>query len=964
VIQAWQIVVGLAHRLHQAQKDALGKAPLTLVSAIFALAVFSVAHLARLGTSGARLGAAAILVALGVGAVLVYAARRSRWRNARAAVRRVVSADDPELGAAIDRAAGLAFRLQWEGDSADPASRELAELHLLRQLSKIDVERIAERSERAAGWIGGGALAAAAIALAVVAVEPFRVLEGLDVLVARDGEAPLGLVYLDDVDVVAAPPAYIGRHEEPLEAFDRTEQPRGTVLTVRGKPQRAGRTLVLTDGNEEVPFIEDGKGMLLARWTLGDTTELRVAARFGGVRISQRDTLTVDSIADLSPVVLLEGAPKTVRLVDTPSVSLKYEATDDHGLREIALVLRSGPNEERRTLSKPTDSKTERGAHELSTREPFFRKSYVPVEVSIEAKDNDAVLGPKWGKSAAFIVVPPLVGEPEALRYAALLRARDALVDLAAARVTTDVASEKDAKALVDPEREAQKKAEDVVETVLAASYGGLGVRGRARHVIAGQLRRLRESFAAFEKEPGGMKYGELRSTTEDVVLAVDAAIQSVGLEDARRVSKLLAAVADEAAAASHTAQDVAEIERGRARLAAALEVLSGGGKQLAELGDLGADLGDIVRGGVRRIGRERDVANYKNAELAAKDLADRLRTPLSSIGGGGKPGVESGVGDGSGVDQGDASGADEAAESGAKELDELIQRHQDELDKVEQALKSATTEQEREALKKLAKEQADAIRDAVKDLPENGLRDSAAEKAAEGRKRAESMSGALEQGNVKEAIRAGKEALEALREAQRRGEKESDAFFDNEEVGKAAKRAGNRLDEALDALKNELEKAEKAAKDRAQGELRDAGANERRLAEKTGDLRRRGEKGDASMPEDMLDRLEQAEQAMREAQKALEEGDAQVGQDKQREAQRLLEMARGDDDGRDRPKVAPKDAPEGEGDRMDQDAEVPDKDRHKGPEAFRKRVIDGLGKPGDARLKDAVKRYTEGLLK
>ncbi|NUO47283.1 MAG: DUF4175 domain-containing protein, partial [Polyangiaceae bacterium] len=715
------LIVALAGRLRAAKSAATGFAPVTLFVAVLALAVFGVAHLARLGTTRPRVAAAAILAAVVVGAVALAVYFHSRWRDSRAAIRREVARDDPALGAAIDRAAGLAMRTERETET-DADTRELAELHLLRQLSRIDVERMTDRAGGTARTLGAAALAVAAAALATVAADPFRVVEGLDVLAARNGEAPLGLVYLEDVDVVAAPPAYIGRHEEALEQFDRTEQAAGTVITLRGRPQRSGRTLVLTDGTREEPFVEDGKGMLLARWTVTESVDLRVAARFGDVRIPQRDTLSIDSIPDLAPTVELEGAPRTVRLVDTPSVSLKYEAADDYGLREIALVLRSGAKEDRRTLSKPTDVKSERGAHELSTREPFFRKSYVPVEVSIEAKDNDAFLGPKWGKSAAFIVMPPLVGEPEALRYTALIKARDALVDLAARRVTGDVTTPKASKDFVTEEKEAQDKALDVVEDVIAASYGGLGVRGRARSVIAGQLRRLRLSFLAFEKDPTSAKYGELRTTSEDVVLAVDAAIRGLGVEDAKRVAKRLADVADEAAAAAHTALDVAELERGRARLAAALEVLDGGGKQLSVLADLGADLGDIVRGGRSRIGRERDVARYAGAELAAKDLALRLRNPVASIGGGGRPGVESGSGDGSGVDQGEASEADQAAERGAKELDEMIKRHQDELDRVEEALKNATSPEDREALKKLAKEKADELREAVKDLPDTGL--------------------------------------------------------------------------------------------------------------------------------------------------------------------------------------------------------------------------------------------------
>ena len=44
--------------------------------------------------------------------------------------------------------------------------------------------------------------------------------------------------------------------------------------------------------------------------------------------------------------------------------------------------------------------------------------------------------------------------------------------------------------------------------------------------------------------------------------------------------------------------------------------------------------------------------------------------------------------------------------------------------------------------------------------------------------------------------------------------------------------------------------------------------------------------------------------------------------------------------------------------------ADIPGKDKYKGPEAFRKRVMEGLSGPIDPALKEAVKRYAEGLLK
>jgi hypothetical protein len=98
----------------------------------------------------------------------------------------------------------------------------------------------------------------------------------------------------------------------------------------------------------------------------------------------------------------------------------------------------------------------------------------------------------------------------------------------------------------------------------------------------------------------------------------------------------------------------------------------------------------------------------------------------------------------------------------------------------------------------------------------------------------------------------------------------------------------------------------------------------------------------------------------MRDAEQALREGDGERGLERQREAQRLLEMAQepqdnGQEDGR---------SQDGDDREMAKDAEVPGKDKHKGPEEFRRRVMEGLGKSSDPRLREAVRRFAEGLLK
>src|SRR5262249_49937027 len=260
------------------------------------------------------------------------------------------------------------------------------------------------------------------------------------VLVARRGIAPVAFEWVDDPMVLAHPPDYLRQQDSTVDDPTNLELPYGSLLTIRGTPLHTGRRLVLVDGTNEVPFVDDAAGRDVARWPLAGDAKLRVAARFGSVLIASLFAIDVKSIADEAPVVTLEGAPKTVRLVETPEIEVRYEATDDHGLREVHLVLRSAGREERRILARlDGETRHDRGGHRLLPTDRFFKRAFAPVEVTVEARDNDPLLGPKWGKSPAITVIPPVAGEPEAMRYEALARARDAFVDLAAFRIENEI---------------------------------------------------------------------------------------------------------------------------------------------------------------------------------------------------------------------------------------------------------------------------------------------------------------------------------------------------------------------------------------------------------------------------------------------------------------------------------------------------------------------------------------------
>src|SRR4029079_13121374 len=130
----------------------------------------------------------------------------------------------------------------------------------------------------------------------------------------------------------------------------------------------------------EVPFVDDGTGQVVARWPLAETVSLRIVARFGEVVVPEPSSTPIESIPDRAPDVALEGAPKRIVLAgeeDASEIPIHYEATDDHGLREVHLVLRAAAREERRVLARlDGETKSDRGGYNLRANDAFIKKSH------------------------------------------------------------------------------------------------------------------------------------------------------------------------------------------------------------------------------------------------------------------------------------------------------------------------------------------------------------------------------------------------------------------------------------------------------------------------------------------------------------------------------------------------------------------------------------------------------------
>jgi len=949
--------LALLQRLARAWRDRVD-APLRKASiAVTVASIFGLAHLARVGTPTARWSTAVLLFGLVAGFLARAIVRRRGWRDPRWVVTRTLVATSPELGQRALRAMRLVDRTL-----VDPTvgSSELAHAHLERTLSRVPTAAVHAQASRVAHRLQRLALAAGVIGLGAVVYGPFRVVEGLDVLAARRGVAPLSFQWIEDRALIAHPPDYLHQHDLIPEDLTQVEVPYGSLLTLRGVAIHPGRKLVLVDGKNEVPFVDDAAGGLVARWPLTGSTRLRTAARFGSVLVFDPYGIDVTSIADDVPIVRVEGAPKTVKLLEVPSVEISYEAIDDHGLKEVHLVLRSAGREERRMLARLDGEATrDRGGYRLWANDRFFKRSFAPVEVVVEARDNDPLRGPKWGKSAAITVIPPTAGEPEALRYEALEGGRNALVDLAAFRIENGVG--KQAKAHAARETEETDRALSVLDDVLDRSFAGLSLPRRARTLAQGQIRKLRELRDREIKRTTNEAHGQNRKLAEDFALAVDGLLRRLDAVDAASVAKRLSDVAEDAAEGAAEARRVTEKEHGLSRLQAALGVLDGGGAQLLRLGTLGRDLGEIVGNDLKRARRAQTGDDLYHAELALRDLAARLRHPSPSFSGG-SGGVESG---GGGTD-GEAS--DDGSQQIAREqeqIEELARDHGAEVAGVEQAMSGAESGDQLDKLREEAREHARAVRDAVRSLPRSGGEPNSAEsEASAAREQAEAMADELESGGVANAVRSGRHALEALDQAERA---RPDRFRFRRDTREDAREASSKLEPEVRWTERALQRLRQAASERAGDDLKKTSPRESKLADRAKALTEEGSSGAGALPGETLDLLQRAESSMREAAGDLGAASGDRALERLKEAQRLLEMARSQEQGEEN-----EHGQEGERSGRNQSqnggvaqtAPIPRAEDYKGPEAFRRRVLEGLGNASDPRLKDAVKRYAERLLR
>ena len=919
---------------------------LTLVGVLAAI-MFG-ALIARVGTPWARGCAWGLVFVTGLCLAVFHFRRARQARDYRRVLSQIVLRCDRDAGRQALRAVRMQERSLRDEYSGSPV---LAQNYVERSFSNVSMQKIESRGRRR-GQIFDAIVFAGLLASGTLAVtDGHHILEGCNVALARHARAPIPMFWLSVDSVSAQPPAYLRMSEHSLLFGSRVAEPLGTRLWFRGVPIHSGVTLILTSGTDAVEFEPSADGELVARWTVNRSERLRVAARLGQVTIEQGDELIIDAETDTPPTVELDNTSRTVRLSQVDRVELFYRAKDDHGLRQIDLVMRSSDREERRPLMRlDGQHREQQGSHALSVTDPFLHNAQLPVQLRIEARDDNTLTENNWGHSDWLILDPPSPGEVENARLTLLDSIRGALIDWLAPEIVRD----KDPTNSPPVDVELGRRAIHELDLALAEGHGAWDWPAPFELLLRAQQEKLK---LIVQSRTSSVQ------TIERATLSVDAAVHSLAERDAQTVAHYLAELADDIARGARQVSSSEKKAAGIRRVDEAAHVLFSGGQQLAILGNLGADLSGIVRATLSRIGRARSAEDFTHVELAAEYLSARLRRPLPSAGATQASGVEAGVG-GKGRTsrtQPSASDADVHIERLLLELQQLKEEHKSGLDLLERTLKGAEADAQLEESRSSAKQRAEGLRHLAEHLPNLGAEpESARSSEVVAREQTLGMAESIARRAFEDALKRGRAARDAANEALIRAAREPDHSKVDE---KTLRSLSAELDAQSQYLEQALQRARLQADRTATGQLRDQVDKERQLAKRARVLANREKRSDAVIPDSMRLALDRASGLMDQASDSLQHSDGDRALDHEQRAQALLdqfdEKPNHGSSGRDGD-VSARD----KGASHTEQGTITPTGDPQAAAAFRRRVQQGLSQEVQGELGSTIRRYAEGLLR
>ncbi|WNG40395.1 DUF4175 domain-containing protein [Archangium violaceum] len=303
-----------------------------------------------------------------------------------------------------------AVELSREQGAQAQYSEELAEA-FLRQMDlradQVDVGTVVDdtRLKHAALVLGGVAL----VMTVVLGLAGTSWRAGLTKALESARLAPLAEQrepITGDIELTYRYPAYTGLAPRTVPGTNgEVSAPAGTEVQLKTRSDREVERAELVVNGETLPLTVNDKRELTGTFIAKKAGTYHFVF-YGTSRkpIATGPDIPLNVEADAPPQVQLLTPAAEIEIDPGQQVTLKYEASDDYGLNGLALVFRTpGAKEETRIPLPREDGRRDKGTYtwNLGTLQvqPGDRISYY-----VEAKDNDAVEGPKRGVSRTQVL--------------------------------------------------------------------------------------------------------------------------------------------------------------------------------------------------------------------------------------------------------------------------------------------------------------------------------------------------------------------------------------------------------------------------------------------------------------------------------------------------------------------------------------------------------------------------------
>jgi hypothetical protein len=397
---------------------------------------------------------------------------------------RLIGERRPELSLDVLAAVELA---RTHGGPDAPHSSDLADA-FLRQMDlragQVDASAVVDGTRlKHAGLVLGGVVLVLAVVLGLAGAQWRAGLDKALESARRIGQPEPREPITGDIELTYRYPAYTGLAQRTVPGTNgEVSAPAGTEVQLKTRSDREVERAELVVNGETLPLTVTGQRELTGSFVAKKTgTYHFVFYGAGRKALATGPDITLNVEADAPPQVSLLTPAAEIEIDPGQQVTLKYEASDDYGLGGLALVFRTpGAKEETRITLPREDSRRSRGTHtwDLGTLkvQPGDRITYY-----IEAKDNDAVEGPKRGVSRTQVLRVYSAAEHlrAALEKAEVLWGR--MVDHLGDR-------------LEGPDRD-RVKAPEKVASAQTVDTNGLALVGDMR-ALAQELRRERDTPA------------------------------------------------------------------------------------------------------------------------------------------------------------------------------------------------------------------------------------------------------------------------------------------------------------------------------------------------------------------------------------------------------------------------------------------------------------------------------------